>query len=257
MVKGKKGNIFTQSTVKKMSSKHPLCQPQKRNFRLGNHVKPSIIKARFVKWPRYVRLQRQKRILFRRLKVPSAIAQFLNTLDKANTSTLFKALEKYTPESKKEKKERINAKAQNKAQNKDNKNFDTEKPLALKYGLNHVTHLIEQKKAKLVVIANDVDPIEQVVFLPTLCKAMDIPYCIVKNKSRLGRLVHKKTATVLAVTDFKKANNELSNLARICKENFNNHVNRYRNPEKGVKQQHRERKIQQLLNFEEAKKVNN
>lgn len=39
----------------------------------------------------------------------------------------------------------------------------------VKYGLNHVTTLIENKKAKLVVIAHDVDPIELVVFLPTLC----------------------------------------------------------------------------------------
>ena len=29
---------------------------------------------------------------------------------------------------------------------------------------------------------------------------MDIPYCIVKSKSRLGALVHKKTATAVALT---------------------------------------------------------
>jgi large subunit ribosomal protein L7Ae len=32
--------------------------------------------------------------------------------------------------------------------------------------LNHVTTLIENKKAKLVVIANDVDPIELVLWMP-------------------------------------------------------------------------------------------
>jgi large subunit ribosomal protein L7Ae len=36
----------------------------------------------------------------------------------------------------------------------------------LKYGLNHITTLIENKEAKLVVIAYDVDPIELVVWLP-------------------------------------------------------------------------------------------
>ena len=56
-----------------------------------------------------------------------------------------------------------------------------DKPISLKYGLNHVTYLIEQKKAKLVLIANDVEPVELVVFLPTLCKAMDIPYAIVQS----------------------------------------------------------------------------
>ena len=56
-----------------------------------------------------------------------------------------------------------------------------DKPISLKYGLNHVTYLVEQKKAKLVLIANDVEPVELVVFLPTLCKAMDIPYAIVQS----------------------------------------------------------------------------
>lgn len=37
---------------------------------------------------------------------------------------------------------------------------DSKKPVVVKYGINHVTALIEQKKAKLVVIAHDVDPIE-------------------------------------------------------------------------------------------------
>ncbi|XP_024178223.1 60S ribosomal protein L7a-like [Rosa chinensis] len=41
-------------------------------------------------------------------------------------------------------------------------------------------------KAQLVVIAHDVDPIELVVWLPALCKKMEIPYCIVKGKARLG-----------------------------------------------------------------------
>jgi large subunit ribosomal protein L7Ae len=59
-----------------------LSQPQKRNLRLGNAIRPRIIKARFVRWPRYVQIQRKKRILLRRLKVPAAVAQFFNPLDK-------------------------------------------------------------------------------------------------------------------------------------------------------------------------------
>ena len=57
----------------------------------------------------------------------------------------------------------------------------SDKPTTLKFGLNHVTYLIEQKKAKLVMIANDVDPIETVVFLPTLCRTYDIPFCVVQS----------------------------------------------------------------------------
>lgn len=74
------------------------------------------------------------------------------------------------------------------------------RPFHLKFGLNHVTKLIEEKKAKLVVIASNVDPIELVVWLPTLCRKLDIPYCFVKGKARLGQLVHQKNAAVVALT---------------------------------------------------------
>merc|ERR1739844_790453 len=79
------------------------------------------------------------------------------------------------------------------------------KPQVIKYGLNHVTTLVENKQAKLVVIAHDVDPLELVVWLPALCKKMDVPFCIVKGKARLGAVVHKKTATALCFTE---VNNE-------------------------------------------------
>ena len=52
--------------------------------------------------------------------------------------------------------------------------------MVVKYGLNHVTHLVETGKAKLVIIAHDVDPIELVVWLPAVCRKMDVPYIIVK-----------------------------------------------------------------------------
>ena len=32
--------------------------------------------------------------------------------------------------------------------------------MVVKYGINHITNLVESKKAQLVVIAHDVDPIE-------------------------------------------------------------------------------------------------
>ena len=67
---------------------------------------------------------------------------------------------------------------------------EKKKPVVVKYGLNHITGLVESKKASLVVIAHDVDPIEMVVWLPALCKRMDVPYVIVKVKILcLGGLV--------------------------------------------------------------------
>jgi large subunit ribosomal protein L7Ae len=173
-----------------------------RDFRIGRDIRPSPDLSRYVKWPRYVRLQRQRAILKKRLKVPPAINQFTNTLDKNQASSLLKLLSKYRPESKEEKKRRLTAKAKDEAKGKAVK--DGDKPKVVKYGINHVTTLVEEKKAKLVVIAHDVDPVELVVWLPALCRKMDIPYCIIKGKGRLGHIVYKKTAAALAVTEVRK-----------------------------------------------------
>merc|ERR1712003_283183 len=85
-------------------------------------------------------------------------------------------------------------------QKKDGQEVKTKKPTVIKYGLNHVTTLIENKSAKLVVIAHDVDPIELVCWMPALCRKKDVPYCIIKGKGRLGQLVHKKAASCVALT---------------------------------------------------------
>jgi len=96
------------------------------------------------------------------------------------------------------------------------------KPITLKYGLNHVTALVEAKKPKLVVIAHDVDPIELVIWLPALCRRMDVPYAIVRGKERLGKLVRKKTASVVALIDVKNEDKqELSQLANLAHQTFN------------------------------------
>merc|ERR1711977_509064 len=100
---------------------------------------------------------------------------------------------------------------------KDGKEPATKKPLVLKYGLNHVTSLIESKQAKLVVIPHDVDPLELVIWLPALCRKKEVPYCFIKGKSRLGQLVHKKTASVVAVTSVKRE--DQSEFEKLC-ENF-------------------------------------
>merc|ERR1712004_10562 len=84
----------------------------------------------------------------------------------------------------------------------------TKRAAVVRHGVNTVTTLIEKKKAQLVVIANDVDPIELVMFLPALCRKMGVPYCIVKNKSRLGRVCRRKTTSCLAITQVETNYNE-------------------------------------------------
>ena len=198
-----------------------------------------------VKWPEYVRLQRQKKILNLRLKVPPAIAQFSNVLDRNTAAQTFKLLNKYKPETKAEKKERLHKEATAVEEGKKKEDV-SKKPYAVKYGLNHVVGLIENKKATLVLIPNDVDPIELVIFLPALCRKMGVPYAIVKGKARLGVVVHKKvcshkftsrssviipytnhdtlsiqTAAVLALTEVRSEDkSELSKLVSTIKEGY-------------------------------------
>eukprot|EP00168_Porphyra_purpurea_P001677 TRINITY_DN1200_c0_g1_i1.p3 TRINITY_DN1200_c0_g1~~TRINITY_DN1200_c0_g1_i1.p3 ORF type:complete len:196 (+),score=57.37 TRINITY_DN1200_c0_g1_i1:113-700(+) len=157
--KGKKVAAVPDAVKKTVvkETKHPLFEKKPRNFGIGSAVQPKRDLSRFVKWPKYVRMQRQKKILLMRLKVPPSVNQFSMTLDKNMTAAIFKLLGKYTPETKLAKKERLAALAETKASGGDA--TSTKKPIHVKYGINHVVELIESKQARLVVIAHDVDPI--------------------------------------------------------------------------------------------------
>ncbi|KAL3438391.1 clathrin adaptor complex small chain-domain-containing protein [Aspergillus tetrazonus] len=204
----------------KKGPKNPLIEKRSRNFGIGQDIQPKRNLGRFVKWPEYVRLQRQKKILNLRLKVPPSIAQFQNTLDRNTAAQTFKFLNKYRPETKVEKKERLHAEATAVAEGKKKEDV-SKKPYNVKYGLNHVVGLVENKKASLVLIAHDVDPIELVVFLPALCRKMGVPYAIVKGKARLGTVVHKKTSAVLAITEVRAEDKaEFAKLLSAIKEGY-------------------------------------
>merc|ERR1719174_301311 len=193
---------------------------KKRTFSIGGDVLPQNRDlTRFVRWPKYMRLQRSKMTLLKRIKIPPAINQFSNTFDKRQASQLFRLLNNLKPETKTEKRERLKGAAETAAAGGRNA---AKKPVCVKMGINHVTTLVEEKKAKLVVIAHDVDPIEVVCWLPSLCKARGIPYCIVKSKARLGKFVHKKTAAAIVITDVNAADkNDLQSLVTVAKANFN------------------------------------
>ncbi|KAL9527402.1 hypothetical protein SMMN14_08480 [Sphaerulina musiva] len=210
----------TKAGVSKKQAKNPLIERRPRNYGIGQDIQPRRNLSRMVKWPEYVRLQRQRKILNMRLKVPPAIAQFSNTLDRNTATQAFKLLNKYRPETKAEKKERLHKEATAVAEGKKKEDV-SKKPYAVKYGLNHVVALIEAKKTSLVLIPNDVDPIELVIFLPALCRKMGVPYAIVKGKARLGTVVHKKTAAALAITEVRAEDkNELSKLVQAVKEGY-------------------------------------
>lgn len=223
--KGKKGKKVAAAplAVRKQEVKrvvNPLFEKRPRNFGIGQDIQPQRDLSRFVKWPKYIRLQRQKAILYKRLKVPPPINQFTQALDRQTATQLFRLMDKYRPEQRKQKEARLQERAEGRVAGKADK--PTKRPPVVRSGINTVTALVESKRAQLVVIAHDVDPLEIVLFLPALCRKMGVPYCIVKGKARLGRVVHRKTATCLALAQINPEDRpNLNKVIEAVKTNFN------------------------------------
>lgn len=208
--------------TKKVEKKpvNPLFEKRPKNFSIGQDIQPKRDLTRFVRWPKYVVLQRQKAVLLQRLKVPPPINQFTMTLDRPTATQVFKLLDKYRPESKEAKKARALAKAEKKVDGKDV--APAKRALMVRAGLNTVTSLVESRKAQLVIIAHDVDPIELVMHLPALCRKLNVPYCIVKGKARLGRVVRRKTCAAMCLTNVNPEDKSaLSKVVEAVKNNFN------------------------------------
>jgi len=65
-----------------------------------------------------------------------------------------------------------------------------------------------------------------VIWLPQLCRKSDIPFCFVKGKARLGGLVHKKTATAVALTHFRPEDKgQFELMTKSYKNQFNDNAN--------------------------------
>merc|ERR1712032_1253361 len=204
---------------KKKSSANPLFEKRAKNFGVGQDIQPKRDLTRFVRWPTYIKLQRQRSVLQQRLKVPPSIHQFSNTLDKQTATQLFKLAAKYAPENKAQRKERLVNRAKARAEGKPDE--PTPRPAVLASGINKIVNLIEKKKAQLVVIAHDVDPIEIVLYLPALCRKMDVPYCIVKGKARVGQFGRKKATSVAFVDVKSEHKQDLAKLVETVRTNYN------------------------------------
>jgi large subunit ribosomal protein L7Ae len=71
----------------------------------------------------------------------------------------------------------------------------------LRKGTNEATKAIERSDAKLVVVAEDVDPEEIVMHIPQLCNEKKIPYVYVGEKARLGKAAGLSVGTAaVAIT---------------------------------------------------------
>ncbi|KRX99451.1 60S ribosomal protein L7a [Trichinella pseudospiralis] len=220
MQKGKKVAEMPAALKKKVvepkKKPNPLFEPRPKNFGIGQDIQPKRDVSRFVRWPKYIRL-----------KVPPAINQFRFALDRPTTSQVLRLLKKYRPETKRAKLKRLKSRAAKQAKGKED--APSKRPPVVRFGVNTVTTLVEQKKAQLVVIAHDVDPIEIVVFLPALCRKMGVPYCIIRSKARLGKIVNRKTTSCLALQHINPEDrNSLAKIVEVVKTNFNDRFDELR-----------------------------
>ncbi|AFK50965.1 50S ribosomal protein L7Ae [Thermogladius calderae 1633] len=73
----------------------------------------------------------------------------------------------------------------------------------IRKGTNETTKAVERGQAKLVLIAEDVDPPEIVAHLPALCDEKKIPYIYVPSKQKLGQAAGIEVAAAsAAIIDF-------------------------------------------------------
>ncbi len=89
----------------------------------------------------------------------------------------------------------------------------------IKKGTNEVTKAVERGLAKLVLIAEDVDPPEVVMHLPLLCEEKKVPYLYVPSKKRLGEAAGIEVAAAsAAILEPGEAKDLLEELVRAYQE---------------------------------------
>jgi len=69
---------------------------------------------------------------------------------------------------------------------------------SIRKGTNEATKAIERGQAKLVIIAQDVEPPEVVAHLPLLCDERKIPYVFVPTKEKIGSAIGIDVAAAAA-----------------------------------------------------------
>ncbi|RDE15173.1 MAG: 50S ribosomal protein L7ae [Candidatus Thorarchaeota archaeon] len=75
----------------------------------------------------------------------------------------------------------------------------------IKKGINETTKSIERGIARLVLVAEDVEPPEVIMYLPGLCDDKKAPYIFVKSKKDLGNAagIERPTAAIAIVVEGK------------------------------------------------------
>jgi len=90
----------------------------------------------------------------------------------------------------------------------------------IRKGTNETTKaVVERGQAKLVIIAEDVDPEEIVAHLPPLCEEKEIPYIYVPSKKELGAAAGLEVAAAsVAIIEPGKARELVEDIAMKVKE---------------------------------------
>ena len=75
----------------------------------------------------------------------------------------------------------------------------------IKKGINEATKSIERGIARLVIVAEDVEPQEVIMYLPGLCDDKKAPYIFVRSKKDLGNAagIERPTAAVAIIVEGK------------------------------------------------------
>ncbi len=85
----------------------------------------------------------------------------------------------------------------------------------LRKGINESTKSVERRAAKLVVLAEDVQPEEIMIHMPALCEEKGIPYAYVRTKKDLGEAVGIGVGTSsIAIEDAGGASELLSGILK-------------------------------------------
>ncbi|MCS7141756.1 MAG: 50S ribosomal protein L7Ae [Candidatus Nitrosocaldus sp.] len=92
---------------------------------------------------------------------------------------------------------------------------------SVRKGTNETTKAIERGSARLVVIAEDVEPPEVVAHLPILCEERNTPYVYVPSKKQLGEAlgidVQAAAACIVDAGDAKQAVEQIINTMKGMK----------------------------------------
>ena len=85
----------------------------------------------------------------------------------------------------------------------------------IRIGVNETTKAVERGKAKLVLIAKDVEPAEIVMHLPLICKEKEVPFSYVQTKKSLGERAGIGVGTAaIAVVEEGEAKKELQEITK-------------------------------------------